>query len=490
MDVLNKDCLQHIFLNLDFIDRVKLENVCKAWYSVLQLQSTFSDTKQLDISKFLTTSSTEYYPQESLNFVPTVLGVIERCGKYVREITFGQRWLKISQPVIDCIAVNCPRLRVIDFGATILNADLEPLLENVADHLEELSLEETSWVDIENGRKIQLFFKRMKKLKKLNLRSAMFMLDRIDEIPPQLEELSISGAHRIPPETFENFLEKQKHLRILDLSPIPALSEGVLDSIGNLPSLQKFNIGFSDQILFDYDPLMRLTHLTELRLVSIAGLTETCLHLVLSCLPQLQALSIKKCTNIREYTALGFCKQLTELEIADTISLSDEDHYRLCTYGKLKQLTFINCFNISTRGVNSALTRCQLESITINRCSLVTDEMMYMLASTQREIKNVSLQGCSGITSKGVSALAWLRNVLELREIDVSRNKNVNDAVVLNLHNALTMAYRRKEGHINGAFDEDSICQQEDRRKLLMYISETSISHEVQKEVEDLLILS
>lgn len=42
--------------------------------------------------------------QEFISFAPTVIGVVKRCGRYVRIISFGQRWLKISQPIIDAIA--------------------------------------------------------------------------------------------------------------------------------------------------------------------------------------------------------------------------------------------------------------------------------------------------------------------------------------------------------------------------------------------------
>lgn len=46
--------------------------------------------------------------------------------------------------------------------------------------------------------------------------------------------------------------------------------------------------------------------------------------------------------------------------------------------------------------------------------------------------------------SKGVSALAWLRNIHLLREVDVSRNRNVDDTVVRNLHTALVTSDSRR----------------------------------------------
>ena len=42
--------------------------------------------------------------QDSLSLAPTVVGIVQRCGCYLRKITFGQRWLKISQTIADTIA--------------------------------------------------------------------------------------------------------------------------------------------------------------------------------------------------------------------------------------------------------------------------------------------------------------------------------------------------------------------------------------------------
>src|SRR5690242_15077648 len=78
---------------------------------------------------------------------------------------------------------------------------------------------------------------------------------------------------------------------------------------------------------------------------------------------KLETLSIKNCKNIHDYSSLGSCSTLTSLEITDTMQFADEDYLVLCTYGKLKKLALVNCFNLSTRGVNIASTRCQLREV-------------------------------------------------------------------------------------------------------------------------------
>jgi hypothetical protein len=105
MDKLNNDCLLEIFSNISFLEKIKLELVCKKWYAVLQLKDcrAYSEATKLDISEFLFVTNSEYYQQDNINFVPLVKGIVQRGGPYVKEITFGYRWLKISQAILDHI---------------------------------------------------------------------------------------------------------------------------------------------------------------------------------------------------------------------------------------------------------------------------------------------------------------------------------------------------------------------------------------------------
>ncbi|VDM52445.1 unnamed protein product [Angiostrongylus costaricensis] len=417
MDTLNKDCLSQIFLNLDFTERVRLEHVCRMFHYVLQQQSTFSDTVILDISQFLINTSTDYYQQrhfvkDSLSFLPTVVGVITRCGSYVEQLSFGQRWLRISQPIIDCIANNCNRLSVVDFGAVILDADLSPILDRMAPQLQEFSLEETSWVNIEYAEKVkrihfcdqlmnfnksrtikclchntlwqitrvQEYFKYMKRLRKLNLRSAMFRLTKLNDLPTTLEYLEIGGAHSFPSEVLVQFLENHEQLEQLHASPVPVLDQDIISAISSMKNLRHLSLGHSYNTNLQFNELCNLTklenlHLNEIVVVleqehkmilpfqNIHGLNDTSLRVILSRVQNIEQISLINCKNILDYTALGCCVQLHSLEIRNTMQLANEDIYELCTYGNLKRLILSNCFNFSSRGVNIALMRCQLKEV-------------------------------------------------------------------------------------------------------------------------------
>uniref|UniRef100_A0A0K0DHP5 F-box domain-containing protein n=1 Tax=Angiostrongylus cantonensis TaxID=6313 RepID=A0A0K0DHP5_ANGCA len=326
MDTLNKDCLSQIFLNLDFTERVRLEHVCRMFHYVLQ---------------------------DSLSFLPTVVGVIARCGCYVEQLSFGQRWLRISQPIIDCIANNCNRLSVVDFGAVILDADLSPILDRIAPQLQEFSLEETSWVNIEYAEKV----KRI-----------LFLY------------LEIGGAHSFPSEVLVQFLENHEQLEQLHASPVPVLDQDIISAISSMKNLRHLSLGHSYSTDLQFSELCNLMKLESLHLnkavvvherkrktillfQNIHGLNDASLRVILSRVQNIEQISLINCKNILDYTALGCCVQLHSLEIRNTMQLANEDIYELCTYGNLKRLILSNCFNFSSRGVNIALMRCQLKEV-------------------------------------------------------------------------------------------------------------------------------
>ncbi|PIO69599.1 leucine Rich repeat-containing domain protein [Teladorsagia circumcincta] len=470
MDTLNRDCLSLIFLNLDFIERVRLEHVCRMFHYVLQ---------------------------DSLSFLPTVVGVIERCGPYVQQLSFGQRWLRISQPIIDCIADNCKQLCVVDLGAVILSADLSPLLEKIAPQLQEFSLEETSWVNIEFAEKVQNHFKSMKKLRKLNLRSAMFQLTRLAELPTSLQYLEIGGAHSFPSEILLEFLQNHDRLEEFHASPVPVLDDGIINAIGSLPNLRHLSLGHSYNADLPFDQLGNLTKLESLRMNDVYGLTEVSLQLILSRMANLERISLINCKNVFDYTSLGNCGRLQSLEIRNTMQLANEDILALCSYGNLKRLVLSNCFNFSSRGVNIALMRCQLKELTVNKCARVTDEMMYTLASTQRELESISIQECSAITRYEYNDTSLQKLVMYIFDTSISRAveqepKDLNSTLTTTTIQVLVpSSYREgKSGQIERTHIECATTSpqlriaEEQKIELLTLASHSSQTYEITKTLK------
>ncbi len=72
------------------------------------MRSGFAKMQRLNVAEYLSVYNWAYYQQDSITFTPTVIGLVKRCGPFVRELSFGARWFKITQPVFDAISESVP----------------------------------------------------------------------------------------------------------------------------------------------------------------------------------------------------------------------------------------------------------------------------------------------------------------------------------------------------------------------------------------------
>ncbi|VIO98743.1 Uncharacterized protein BM_BM10564 [Brugia malayi] len=493
IDKLHEDCLISIFQKLDFIDRVRLEVVCHKWFEILQKQATYANIKELNMADFLVNNSSGYFQQEFISFAPTVIGVVKRCGRYVRMISFGQRWLKISQPIIDAIADYCTRLTELDLGCIILDADISILLEKTGENLEIFSLEETSWVNKDDGDKVQDFFQRMKRLNKINLRRASFKLNRLHELPSCLKSIEISGANSLPAEILNVFLALHPNLTELELSPLSVTDDMTLSYISGLPALQSLHIGYiqKEAQVLPMEPLAFCSTIQNLHIQNCTALTGQSLRLILEGLVNLRSLTVMSCSKVFDYSSLSQCRLLDSLSIGYSPHLSDEELIPLAAHKRLRSLTLNKCFNITNSSVLTIIRECTLNNIALINCDGITDEVLYSLASIQYVIETISVQGCACITSKGVAVLALMKNITKLRELDISYNRNIDDMAILSIHNGLKLKKRENEQNCANGDKENEIQQSHTSNDLLtIYIFKTSVSFRIESHVSDLINLS
>uniref|UniRef100_A0A158Q7C3 F-box domain-containing protein n=1 Tax=Elaeophora elaphi TaxID=1147741 RepID=A0A158Q7C3_9BILA len=462
IDKLNEDCLIEIFKKLDFIDRVRLEVVCHRWFDVLQKQACYANVREVNMADFLANNSSSYFQQEFISFAPTVIGVVKRCGRYVRVISFGQRWLKISQPIINAIADYCTRLTELDLGCIILDADITILLEKFAQNLETFSLEETSWVDKDDSEKVQDFFIRMKKLKKINLRRASFNLDKLHELPTCLKSIEISGVNSLEPDILNTFLILHPKLTEIEFCPLTVSDDMTLSYISGLPALQSLHIGYiqKEPHAFPMEPLAFCNTIQDLHIQNCTSLTGQSLRLIVEGLPNLRSLTIISCSKVFDYSSLSQCYQLDTLSIGHSPHLSDEELIPLAAHKKLHSLTLDKCFNITNNSILTIIRDCTLKNIALINCEAITDEVLYSLAAVQYAVETISVQGCICVTSKGVAALALMKNITKLRELDVSHNRNIDDMAILSIHNGLKLKKRENEENCKTGDKENEIQPQ------------------------------
>lgn len=489
MEKLDADCLIPIFQYLSFFERVHLEEVCRRWYFVLQMSAVYSDTRELNVADFLSTSSSNYYQQDSLSLAPTVVGVVRRCGRYLRKITFGHRWLKISQPIADTIASYCCRLRELDLGCTILNADISELLEQTAERLLVFSLEETSWINDEDRDKVPNYFHKMKNLRKLNVRSAMFRLDDICELPQCLNSIEISGSRAFSSESFNKFLATHANLQELSACPLPVSDSLTIPYIGNLPALTVLQLGIIKKNANDF-PMQSLAFcasLQELYIKECDALTGHSLRLLLEGLANLRSLTLIDCAKVLDYSCLSLCCFLEVLHVEHTWQISDDDLIPVAIHGKLTSLNLSRCSNITDSSILEVLRHCKLSVITLVDLEDVGDETLYEIASSEHVIKSISVQRCLNITSKGVSSLRYLQYIEKLEELDVSHNKKIDDFAIMSIHGALKTRRAKMQRRRKANDEKDATV--DDVKRPTIYVFQTSVSSRIEEKVSDLITI-
>jgi len=110
-------------------------------------------------------------------------------------------------------------------------------------------------------------------------------------------------------------------------------------------------------------------------------------------------------------------------------------------------------------------------------CDEIGDDILTSIAHRPQlpSIRNLSVHGCTRITSKGVASLghyAWLH---ALRELDLSNNRSIDDRAVMSIYTALRAT---SADHSNN------------QDKLIIYVFRTGVTERLEPIVADLITLS
>lgn len=90
---LTDDCLLQIFQFLTVTERIRNERVCTQWRHLLPC--AFIDMQKVDMADFMVKTYKIHFQADCIQFAPTTIGLLRRCGPFLREISFGKRWLKV-----------------------------------------------------------------------------------------------------------------------------------------------------------------------------------------------------------------------------------------------------------------------------------------------------------------------------------------------------------------------------------------------------------
>lgn len=97
-----------------------------------------------------------------------------------------------------------------------------------------------------------------------------------------------------------------------------------------------------------------------------------------------------------------------------------------------------------------------------DKCVCVCNMKFNLAKASVLKIEVVSFQTTNFATcySKGVAALALMKNITKLRELDISHNRNIDDMAILSIHNGLKLKKRESEENCRNGDKENEMQPQ------------------------------
>uniref|UniRef100_A0A0K0F3Y4 F-box domain-containing protein n=1 Tax=Strongyloides venezuelensis TaxID=75913 RepID=A0A0K0F3Y4_STRVS len=469
MSLLNDDCWLIIFSNLSIKERVKCERVCKRFYHVLRNYNRgYIKEKKIDFFSILITNFEKLYNKEKLNYLPCISGIMQRCGRNLEHISFGKKWLSLKQDVIDEMESYTEKLRYINLSGVMLIGSICKFLSKNAKTLEILNLDECHFYDEECIKDdINNIFGKFTNLKKLHLQKNCMSLSKLYQVNRDLKVLDLTYPIYFNIYEFNTFLKNHLSLEELYLNGIQTLNSESIQLISSLKNLLVLEIGNLATTQLPISLLSNVKTLTTLSINYVTSFDDMILEILLHALNNLQSLSLTHCINISNFSSLKLAKKLCNLTITHSNTLCDLDMEYLSQNKTLSSVKIQRCPFLTNVSINNLIKNCPLNRVEIVDCPAIGDASLYVIAKSTKVYKIISFEGCCNVTNEGVKALAKMRSLDELINLDVSHIKNVDDSAIEKLCEEL----RNKKTN---------------RQKLLgICVKQTSVTKFIENKVND-----
>lgn len=122
------------------------------------------------------------------------------------------------------------------------------------------------------------------------------------------------------------------------------------------------------------------------------------------------------------------CGQVTDLSLNGCSQMNDQAVSTMCRGLKLRKL-YLNCSNVTDLGLQHIATafKSDLEVLHVGYCGSITDRGMASLVNSCRQLHDLNLYGCYGLSRH---ALSYLRLCPLLETVDISRIHALDDSSI------------------------------------------------------------
>ncbi|XP_076626182.1 putative RNA-binding protein EEED8.10 [Colletes latitarsis] len=369
IQILNDDCLMHVFLQLPIVDRIRIERVCKRWRAVIQ--ESWCKVKKLDISCMR--SSASYIERSKLN-KNGLRKVLLRCGRFLNEIDLSLAPYSLHESTVTIVGKFCPNLQRINFTSLTVSAAGINSLTNNCHNITKLSLGPTKYIC---DKDLQKLFKVNKKLRYLNIIASKICGWCLLHLPLETIEIVLIKCEYLQESYLSQAIKKLQNLESLTIDSCFDISSNAVQTIGtcctNLKTLGLSNISCS----IESSDMLYITELTNLEVLKIyenEGITDEFL-----------------CKLIPK------CQHLTYIDITDCYYINDIGITVVATLPKLETL-IMNYLTLLTSTDISLRDMYNLKKLECRQCNLTDNTFIELIASAPL-LELLDLSECSGVTN-------------------------------------------------------------------------------------------
>ncbi|XP_062522384.1 F-box and leucine-rich repeat protein 13-like [Corticium candelabrum] len=256
--------------------------------------------------------------------------------------------------------------------------------------------------------------------------------------------LDVSGCEQISPDGMKSIARGCHKLQTLVMNDLPNLTdEGLHPVTTYCHSLYHVSllgaVGLTDEA-FKYLAL-HSRKLQSIRLEGNGKITDIALKMISRGCPDLSHICFIDCAKLTDQSlkALGSCKGVRVLNVADCVRLSDSGIRQVVegsSGSKLQEVNLTNCVRISDVTLLRIAQKChRLTYISLCFCEHITDAGVELLG-TLPSLLSIDLTGCNigdqGIASLGTSSSFLDLNIAECSQItDIGLQKFCSNCVSL-----------------------------------------------------------
>ncbi|XP_032671828.1 F-box/LRR-repeat protein 16-like [Odontomachus brunneus] len=374
INMLNDDCLKHIFQFLPIVDKIRIERVCKRW-RILSLDSWYK-MKKIDTSYLLQGFPKRHGTTEFI--LKKIEKMLSRYGKFIIELHLPNSVTTLQNPsdvapfnrkLFEIVMEHCSNLTNINVSMITIDKENKQLF--MGKKITRLTLERSYGLD-----EHETFFQEYPQLNYLQI---FFHNDFggkcLSYLPVQtMRTLIVRCCWNIDDTIFSMGLAKLENLEHLEIS-CTTIGRKTMETITNYCKKLKILQIYKQDMYPSDAAALRFTNLINLQTLKMTHFPFSLLH----------------------FTDIAInCQQITSLDISGGYFLGDNALGAIATLPKLEYLNISFVLGITDFGLKNLKN---LKGLECSGCGHITNNGIHKILHFSPQLQLLDLSFCNRITN-------------------------------------------------------------------------------------------